>query len=99
MTWPVLRRLAPWLLLLTPVFVSGQAPTAPPAAAPDMVDRIFKLREFSPRAALQPQWFDGGASYLLMEPAAGGSGVTVVRDDSATGAKRDVLSPPVISLK
>jgi dipeptidyl-peptidase 4 len=60
-----------------------------------MVDRIFKLREFSPRPALQPQWFDGGASYLLIEPEAGGSGLmNVVRYDSATGAKRDVLIAP-----
>jgi dipeptidyl-peptidase 4 len=95
MTSPVLRRLALSLLLLMPAFASGQAPTAPPATAPDMVDRIFKLREFSPRPALQPQWFDGGASYLLIEPAAGGSAQgSVVRYDSATGAKRDVLITP-----
>lgn len=68
MTIPVLRRLALSLLLLTPVFASGQAPTALPATAPDMIDRIFSLREFSPRPALQPQWFDGAASYLLTEP-------------------------------
>jgi dipeptidyl-peptidase-4 len=56
-----------------------------------MIDRIFAAREFSPRPALAPQWFDGGASYLLIEPAAGSGQTNVVRYDSATGARRDVL--------
>src|SRR5262249_18593706 len=59
------------------------------------IDRIFGAREFSPRATPQPEWFDGGASYLLVEPAASGAGeMNVVRYDSATGAKRDVLITP-----
>ena len=69
-----LRRLALAVLAAAPVFVSAQqTPTAPPAAAPDMIDRIFAMREFSPRALPAPEWFDGGASYLLIEPAAAGS--------------------------
>src|SRR6186997_478663 len=91
MTPHTLRRLALSLLLALPVLVSAQqTATAPPAAAPDMIDRIFAAREFSPRPALAPQWFDGGASYFLIESAAGGQ-MNVVRYDSATGARRDVL--------
>lgn len=89
-----LRPVALSLLLVAPVLLSArQAPTAPPAVAtpPDLIDRIFRTGEFSPRPAPQPQWFDGGASYLLIEPAAGGSGMNVVRYDSATGLRRDVL--------
>jgi dipeptidyl-peptidase-4 len=86
-----LRRFALLLVAASPALVFAQTPTAP-AAAPAMIDRIFALREFSPRPTLAPQWFDGGASYLLIEPAAGASGQTnVVRYDSATGARRDVL--------
>ena len=50
---PPIRRLAVALILLTPALLSGRQ-AAPPAAAPavDMVDRIFKTREFS-RQALQ----------------------------------------------
>ena len=92
MTPSTTRRLAGLCLLLVPVLLSaGQAPAArPPAAAADMVDRIFKTREFSPRPGIQPQWFDGGASYLLIEADAAGR-TSVVRYDSATGARRDVL--------
>ena len=95
MTPHTLRRLALALLLaLAPVLVSAQqAPTAPPAAAPDMIDRIFAIARVLAAAALPaPQWFDGGASYLLIEPAPPASDrMNVVRYDSATGARRDVL--------
>jgi dipeptidyl-peptidase 4 len=92
MTHRALRRLAGACLLLTPVLLAaGQTPAArPPAAAAGMVDRIFKAREFSPRPAIQPQWFDAGASYLLIEPDAAGR-TSVIRYDSATGARREVL--------
>ena len=90
MTSHIFRRLVPAIVLAVPVLVSAQQP-APPAAAPgDMIDRIFAAREFSARPAPQPQWFDGGASYLLVE-AEGAGRMNVVRYDSATGAKRDVL--------
>jgi hypothetical protein len=95
MTSPVFYRLTLSLLLCTPVFVSGQSLTAPPASsAPDMIDRIFKMREFTPRSALQPQWFDEGASYVLIEPAGAEEQVNVVRYDSATGTRRDILITP-----
>ena len=89
-----LRRFTLTLVLVGPVLVSArQAPATPPSVATrgDMIDRIF-AGEFSPRPAPQPQWFDGGTSYLLIEPAAGGAGqMNVVRYDSATGRRRDVL--------
>ena len=57
-----------------------------------MIDRIFASREFAPRALPAPEWFDGGASYLLIEPETPASDrMNVVRYDSATGARRDVL--------
>ena len=65
----MLRRFALTLIAIAPVFLSArQLPTAPPATAPDMIDRIFASREFAPRALPAPEWFDGGASYLLIEP-------------------------------
>jgi dipeptidyl-peptidase-4 len=86
------RRFLPSVLAAAPVRVLAQGtPPARPAAAPDMIDRIFSTREFSPRPALAPQWFDGGASYVLIEPAAGSRQMQVVRYDSASGARRDVL--------
>ena len=57
-----------------------------------MVDRIFKTREFSARPAAPPMWLDGGASYALIEPLPNrDSGVDVVRYDSATATRREVL--------
>jgi dipeptidyl-peptidase 4 len=94
MTSNLFRRFVLSCIVASPVFVFAQQPTTPPAVAAsgDMIDRIFGQREFSPRPAPQPQWFDGGASYLLVEPEAPGSAqVHVVRYDSATGARRDVL--------
>src|SRR5574339_3402 len=97
MTPNVFRRLILLLVAAAPILVSAQQTATPPAvvASGDMIDRIFARREFSPRPVPQPQWFDGGASYLLVEPvAAGSSRVNVVRYDSATGKKRDVLITP-----
>jgi dipeptidyl-peptidase-4 len=93
----LLRRLVLALILAAPVFVTAQQPAPPVSVATpgDMIDRIFAAREFSPQATPQPEWFDGGASYLLVEPAGSGAGqMNVVRYDSATGAKRDVLITP-----
>jgi len=97
MTSHVLRRLALTSILAAPVFVAAQQPAPPASVATqaDMIDRIFGAREFSPRPAPELQWFDNGASYLLVEPADGSAGrMNVVRYDSATGAKRDVLITP-----
>ena len=93
----IYRRLILSVVIASPVLVSAQQTVRPPAvtASGDMIDRIFSRREFSPRPVPQAQWFDGGASYLLVEPVTAGSGqVNVVRYDSATGKKRDVLITP-----
>src|SRR4029453_9411045 len=76
------------LSLVAPVLLSArQAP--PPKGAGDMIDRIFKTREFTGRPPVPPQWLDGGASYAVVEPTPSGQN-TVVKYDSATGAKREV---------
>jgi dipeptidyl-peptidase 4 len=89
-----LRRLALSLIVLVPVLVSArQAPAvAPPPAAPagDMIDRIFGAKEFEPSPVPRAEWIEGGVSYVQVEPA-GGHGRDVVRYDSATGTKHDVL--------
>ncbi|MEO7272071.1 MAG: DPP IV N-terminal domain-containing protein [Vicinamibacterales bacterium] len=82
-----------WLLALVLTVPSlparAQTPTASAPAAPDMIGRIFS-GEFSPRLPPPPRWFGAGQSYLVPEPTATG-GVEVVRYDTATGARRDVL--------
>jgi dipeptidyl-peptidase-4 len=52
-----------------------------------MIGRIFS-GEFSPRFPPPPRWFGDGESYLV--PEASGD---LVRYDTATGARRDVLVP------
>jgi dipeptidyl-peptidase-4 len=87
------RLLAIALSLAAPLVLSArQTATSPPQAGADMVVRIFKTREFAARPVAQVQWLDGGSSYVVAE----GDGATtaIVRYDSATGAKRDVLIPP-----
>jgi dipeptidyl-peptidase 4 len=87
------RYLAVAVGLLTPVLLSGRQ-GAPPTSG-DMVDRIFKTREFSPRPALQAEWLEGGAAYAVVEPVADRPGeVAVVKYDSATAARREVLISP-----
>jgi dipeptidyl-peptidase-4 len=91
-----IRHLTVALLLASPVILlARQAPAGLPPAPPttvDMIDRIFQAREFTQRPLPQPEWLEGGASYMLVERAGDGSGgTTVARYDSATGAKREVL--------
>jgi dipeptidyl-peptidase-4 len=86
-----IRYAAAALLLVTPVLLSGRQAASPAApAAGDMVDRIFKAREFSSRPPAPPMWLEGGASYARLEPVAGG-GAEVVKYGSATGARGEVL--------
>ena len=77
------------LLLIPSAPASAQATaTATRATAPDMIGRIFS-GEFSLRFPRPPDWFGDGQSYLVLEPSA--RGVDVVRYDTATGARREVL--------
>jgi dipeptidyl-peptidase 4 len=83
-----IRLLAVVLSLVTPVLLSArQAPAA--TASGDMIDRIFKAREFTAPPPAPAQWLDGGASYAVVETPRGGQ-TSVVKYDSATGAKREV---------
>ena len=58
----------------------------------DMVDRIFKDREFAAAPARPFQWFDEGRSYVIVEPGDGGA--SVVRYDSRTGTRQETLITP-----
>ena len=83
------RRLAVIALsVVTPALLSARQ-AAQPAAPADMIDRIFKTREFTARPPAPAQWLDGGASYVVVETSPAGQNA-VVKYDSATGAKRDV---------
>ena len=83
------RRLAVIALsVVTPALLSARQ-AAQPAAPGDMIDRIFKTREFTARPPAPAQWLDGGASYVVVETSPAGQNA-VVKYDSATGAKRDV---------
>src|SRR3954469_21635500 len=85
------RRVAVAVALLAPALLSARQAATPPAAG-DMIDRIFKAREFSPPPAPPTQWLDRGASYAVVEPVESRAGeVNVVQYDSATGARRGVL--------
>jgi hypothetical protein len=91
-----IRRLGVAVLLAAPLIFSApqrtgaQTPGTP--TTNDLIDRIFEAREFTPRPVPQPQWVDGGVSYILVETGSRGSGETrVVKYDSATGERREVL--------
>jgi dipeptidyl-peptidase-4 len=94
MTTHAFRRLA--LTLMVAVSLAPAAPQAPAVApstsAPDMIGRIFS-GEFSTRFPPAPPWFEGGQSYMANEPttAAGAGGLDVVKYDTATGKRREVL--------
>ena len=72
--------------------LTAQSPAASQnRSAPDMIGRIFSS-EFSPHFPRAPHWFEGGDTYIAIEPAkAGGPGVEVVKYDTATGKHGEVL--------
>ena len=85
------RRLAVLALsVVAPALLSARQ-AAQPATAGDMIDRIFKTREFTARPPAPAQWLDGGASYVVVETSPTGQNA-VVKYDSATGAKREVAT-------
>jgi dipeptidyl-peptidase 4 len=61
------------------------------SSSADMIDRIFQAHEFTPRPQPPAQWVEGGAAYVVVEPGEGGRHTSVVKYDSATAAKREVL--------
>ena len=87
-----LRRLAFISILVFSVasFAQQPAPAPSPETPKDTITRIF-TGEFRERPSPPPQWFEGGQSYIVMEPVAGGKGRDVVKYDTATGKNREVL--------
>jgi dipeptidyl-peptidase-4 len=87
-----LRRFAFFsILMLSAVAFAQQPAPAPTQETPkDTITRIF-TNEFSERPLPPPRWFDGGQSYIAMEPAAAGHGRDVVKYDTATSKNREVL--------
>ncbi|MGE5757745.1 MAG: DPP IV N-terminal domain-containing protein, partial [Sideroxydans sp.] len=85
-----LRRLAFVLIVAFSAVSFAQQPASAPEAPKDMITRIF-TGEFSQRFTPPPRWFDGGQSYIAMEPTTGGHGRDVVKYDTATGKNREVL--------
>jgi dipeptidyl-peptidase 4 len=71
--------------------VTAQTP-APVDPSSDVIGRIF-AGDLSAPPIPPPLWFEDGRSYILIEPSTtpGSSGRDVVRYDTETGAKRDVL--------
>ncbi len=67
----------------------AQQPSPAGSAGSDMITRIFS-GEFNDRPTPAPHWFEGGRSYISIEPAAGG-GRDVIKYDTTTGMKLEVL--------
>jgi len=87
-----LRRLAFIAILVFSAVAFAQQPAAAPKTPKDTITSIFS-GEFSERPLPPPRWFDGGRSYITMEPVAGGHGTDVVKYDTETGKVRQVLIP------
>src|SRR5258708_11974924 len=85
-----LRRFAFISILVLSAISFAQQPAPAPETPKDTITRIF-TGEFSERFSPPPRWFDGGQSYITMEPAAGGHGRDLVKYDTATGKNREVL--------
>src|ERR1043166_9282742 len=77
-------------LMLSAIAFAQQPPAPTPETPKDTITRIF-TNEFNERPLPPPRWFDGGQSYIAMEPAAGGHGRDVVKYDTATAKNREVL--------
>src|SRR5215467_2998032 len=84
------RRFAFISILVLSAVSFAQQPAPAPETPKDTISRIF-TGEFSERFSSPPRWFDGGQSYITMEPAANGHGRDLVKYDTATGKNREVL--------
>lgn len=82
------------ILALSTASFAQQAANAPDTqkeTQKDTITRIFS-GEFSERPSAPPRWFDGGQSYIAMEPTTGQSHARdVVKYDTATGKNREIL--------
>ena len=90
MSHHALRRFTFVLILMLSAVSFAQQPAPTPETPKDTITRIF-TNEFSERPSPPPRWFEGGESYIAIEPAAGGHGRDVVKYDTATGKNREVL--------
>ena len=86
------RRLVLALILFASLLSFAQQPAPPAAVAEkDMITRIF-TGEFTDRPVPPPRWFENGQSYISTEPSAGGGRARdLVKYDTATGKKLEVL--------
>jgi dipeptidyl-peptidase-4 len=79
------------LIFVFSVVCLAQQPAPAASAEKDMITRIFS-GEFSERPTPAPRWFENGQSYIAMEPTAGGGkGRDVVKYDTTSGKKLEVL--------
>ena len=90
MSHHALRRFTFVSILMLSAVSFAQQPAPTPETPKDTITRIF-TNEFSERPSPPPRWFEGGESYIAIEPAAGGHGRDVVKYDTATGKNREVL--------
>ena len=67
----------------SPAPIMGQVP----AAAADMLQRLFASREFAAERFGPARWIAGGTAYTPLEPAPGNGGTDIVRYETATGAR------------
>src|SRR5438309_5308591 len=58
-----------------------------PAAAADMLRRLYASREFAPEHFGPARWIKGGTAYTTVEPAPDNGGSDIVRYETATGAR------------
>jgi dipeptidyl-peptidase 4 len=85
-----LRRTAFISILALSAASLAQQPAPAPETPKDTITRIF-TGEFSEPFSAPPRWFEGGQSYITMEPAADGHGRDLVKYDTATGKNREVM--------
>jgi dipeptidyl-peptidase 4 len=85
-----LRRTAFISILALSVASLAQQPAPAPETPKDTITLIF-TGEFSEPFSAPPGWFEGGQSYITMEPAADGHGRDLIKYDTATGKNREVM--------
>jgi dipeptidyl-peptidase 4 len=96
-----LSKCAPAMLCLlaaaaTPALSASDVPQAPSRHLSAELNAIFNKYEIA-RPLPQLAWQNGGDSYTVIEPAAGGKGVEMAAYDSATGRRTVLVSPPQLT--
>src|SRR3989442_3061662 len=79
------------LSLCLAVIVAAQAPELPaqiPAAATEMLRRLYASRDFASERFGRARWIENGAAYTAVEPSDAVSGASdIVRYETAPGAR------------